>query len=206
MNLVFDFGVVLFNWQPSKLLAATFPERLPTDESARHLAHLVFGHEDWHSFDGGTMELDEVVRRTSVRLDLPHAALHRLVSGIGDHLIPVDESVAVVQRLQQRRLQQGDLRVYFLSNMPTDFARVLEQRHAFLQGFDGGIFSGDVKLIKPDPAIFALMESRYSLVPQNTVFIDDLKANVAAARARGWHGIHFESSAQMDDDLKALGF
>ena len=70
----------------------------------------------------------------------------------------------------------------------------------------GGIFSGDVKLIKPDPAIFALMESRYSLVPQNTVFIDDLKANVAVARSRGWHGIHFESSAQMAADLKALGY
>ncbi len=206
MNLVFDFGVVLFNWQPVKLVASTFPDQASTDEKAQQLVHLIFGHEDWHSFDRGTLELDDVVLRTSVRLKLPHAPLLRLVSGIGDHLTPVEESVAVVKALQQRRRQSEDLRLYFLSNMPMPYARVLETRHEFLTEFDGGVFSGDVKLIKPEPAIYALLESRYGLVPDRTVFIDDLKTNVDVARSRGWHGIHFESSAQMASDLRRYGY
>jgi len=206
MNLVFDFGVVLFNWQPAQLVASTFPDLVPTDDKARHLAHAIFGHEDWHSFDRGTVSLDEVVQRTSLRLNLPHAALHGLVSGIADHLTPVEASVAVVKRLQQRRRQQDDLRLYFLSNMPSPFARTLEQRHGFLKDFDGGVFSGDAKLIKPEPGIYALLESRHALVPDCTVFIDDLKANVEVARSRGWHGIHFESPAQMAEDLKTFGY
>ena len=96
--------------------------------------------------------------------------------------------------------------MYFLSNMPMPYARVLEQRHAFLKNFDGGIFSGDVKLIKPDPAIYELLESRYLLDPGHTLFIDDLKSNVEAAKKRGWHGIHFESTAQMESDLKSYDF
>lgn len=204
MNLVFDFGVVLFNWQPVKLVAFTFPEQAQTDEKARQLAHLIFGHEDWHAFDRGTLEVDEVVRRTSIRLSLPHAPLMGLVSGIGDRLTPVEDSVAVVKGLLQRRRQSDDLRLYFLSNMPVPYARTLEQRHEFLKDFDGGVFSGDVKLIKPEPAIYAMLESRFGLVPHQTVFIDDLKANVAAARVRGWHAIHFESPAQMARDLKVF--
>lgn len=206
MNLVFDFGVVLFNWQPAQLVASTFPELTPTAEEARHLAHAIFGHEDWHSFDRGTVEIDDVVQRTSLRLNLPHAALHGLVAHIGERLTPVEETVSVLNRLTHRRSQQDDLRLYFLSNMPMPYARVLEQRHAFLKNFDGGIFSGDVKLIKPDPAIYELLESRYVLDPGRTLFIDDLKSNVEVAKKRGWHGIHFESAAQMELDLKSYDF
>ncbi|HRA63620.1 MAG TPA: HAD-IA family hydrolase, partial [Burkholderiaceae bacterium] len=98
--------------------------------------------------------------------------------------------------LRERRTRAGDVRLYFLSNMPAPFARTLERRHDFLSWFDGGIFSADVRLIKPDPAIYALLETRYLLDPARTVFIDDLAANVSAAQARGWRGVHFQSAAQ----------
>ena len=55
---------------------------------------------------------------------------------------------------------------------------------------------------KPDPGIYSLLQSRYSLAPGRTVFIDDLKANVDAARALGWKGIHFASAAQLAEELQ----
>lgn len=205
MNLVFDFGAVLFKWQPAQIVASRFPAMAATPEAAQHLARSIFSHDDWHAFDRGTMPMDVVVQRTSQRLSLPHADLQGLVSGLGDVLTPIEETVAVLAALEARRGPRGELphlKLYFLSNMPEPIARVLEQRHAFLNWFDGGIFSGDVKLIKPEPAIYTLLESRYALDPGCTVFIDDLKVNVEAARARNWHGIHFESATQLAADLK----
>lgn len=201
MNIVFDFGAVLFNWQPHAIVQSLFPARAATAETARELAGDIFHHEDWQSFDRGTVAQDEVVARTARRLGLPHPDMDRLVSGIPDHLKPIPGTVELLAGLHRRRREREDIRLYFLSNMPEPYARSLQQRHDFLQCFDGGMFSGDVQLIKPEAAIFRMLASRYALDPGSTVFIDDLPANVQAARALGWHGIHFESPEQLARSL-----
>lgn len=203
MNIVFDFGAVLFRWQPAELVAQTFPEQAPTPDSAQALAKALFSHADWHAFDQGTVCMTDVVARSAERLQLPLAHLQGLVGRIGDLLTPLAPTVQVLEALRNLKARRPALRLFFLSNMPTDYARVLERSHGFLQWFEGGIYSGDVKLVKPDPAIYALMESRFGLQPDQTVFIDDLAANIAAAKARGWHGIQFKSAAQLKLGLAA---
>lgn len=201
MNLVFDFGAVLFTWRPVDLMAECFPQRAATPAQAGHLAHAVFGHADWQAFDAGTLSMDAVVARTAARLDLDVQVLGQLVGSIDSRLEPMRESVALLEQLHGL---QG-VHLYFLSNMPVPYARALEQRHAFLARFQGGIFSGDVQLTKPDPAIYQLLQTRHALEPAQTVFIDDLLGNVQAARAQGWHGIHFQSAQQVCSELIALG-
>ena len=105
-------------------------------------------------------------------------ALGALVESISDHLAPIEATRGLLAQLHSMRPEQPALRLYYLSNMPVPFARGLEQRHAFLQWFDGGIFSGDVLHIKPDPAIYQLLQDRYALEPEQTVFIDDLQATI----------------------------
>lgn len=201
MNLVFDFGAVLFSWQPQKILQTHFPQVASTPERAAAMAKDFFQHADWHAFDGGQVSTDEVIDRTATRLGLPVPDVASLVGRIGSLLTPMHDSLAVLERLHAQRKTHQTLRLYYLSNMPAPYARELEQRHAFLQWFDGGIFSGDVQRIKPDPAIFELMEYRYALEPARTIFIDDLLANVQAAQARGWTGIHFEAAQQLQTQL-----
>ena len=202
-NIVFDFGAVLFTWQPHVLVQAHFPAHASSPSAARQLAADIFNHDDWQSFDGGLLDLPAVSERTARRLDLPHETLHALMTRIPEHLMPIAETLTVLSQLKERRERAGDIRLYFLSNMPQPYARALEQRHSFLSWFDGGLFSGDAQLIKPQPQIFQLLQSRYELDPAHTVFIDDLLANVQAARTHGWRGIHFQSAAQLEADLKA---
>lgn len=205
MNVVFDFGAVLFTWQPGKLLLKAFPERAATKQDAAKLSHQMFGHPDWHDFDRGVLAMDVVIARTASRLDLPADAMGDLVRGIGEQLTPIQETVALLQRLHTRRQAgEGVTGLYYLSNMPEPYARFLEAQHGFLRCFDGGIFSGDVHHIKPQSEIYALLESRYALPPSQIVFIDDLAHNVAAASARGWYGIRFESAEQLQAQLWPL--
>ena len=201
MNIVFDFGAVLFDWQPVQLVAQHFPERGATPEQARQLARAVFDHADWRGFDSGTVALDQVISRTALRLELSEARLRDTLGPIGERLAPIDCNIDLLAGLRERRDSQGGIKLYFLSNMPGPYARALERRHDFLQWFDGGIFSSDVKLGKPDPAIFRLLASRYRLAGADTLFIDDSLANVQAADALGWQTIHCEAPERLPGQL-----
>jgi putative hydrolase of the HAD superfamily len=200
MNVVFDFGAVLFTWRPIEIVAEVFPDRAATELEAKQLAQSLFGHPDWHAFDRGLVEMDALIGRTASRLSLPLAEVQNLVQGIGKRLLPMQDTLEVLMSLHSKRPSVTGL--YFLSNMPLPYARTLEQRHAFLKHFDGGIFSGDVRCSKPDDQIYSLLQSRYGLVPDSTVFIDDMQANVDAAQALGWRGIHFQSAAQLAEQLR----
>jgi putative hydrolase of the HAD superfamily len=198
-NIVFDFGAVLVNWQPMALLTEFFPSLANTPSQAGHLAHEVFGHPDWHAFDRGTMTMGEVINRTSVCLGLDRTLFQVLVEGIGLRLSPMPASMQLLERLCAARktlqsTRQGGLRLYYLSNMPVDYARVLEREFAFVRQFDGGVFSGDAGHIKPESAIYELLQQRYALEPENTMFIDDLLDNVRAAQALGWSSLVFHDA------------
>ncbi len=204
MNYVFDFGAVLVNWQPVNMLAECFPQQADSPAHAGHLAHEVFAHTDWHNYDRGALTMDEVITRTSARLGLDAQRFGALARSIGQRLLPMPQSIDWLASLKARRDAGEDLRLYFLSNMPVDYARELERSYDFVGWFDGGIFSGDVGSIKPEPAIYQQLQQRHALVPQHTVFFDDLLGNVQAARAQGWHGIHFHNAAQAQTDLAAV--
>ena len=60
-------------------------------------------------------------------------------------------------------------------------------------------------MIKPDPRIFALLIERFAVEPQRAVYIDDVEANVAAARPFGIHAIHFTTPAKLREELVGLG-
>jgi putative hydrolase of the HAD superfamily len=190
MNVVFDLGAVLVGWEPGRLLQAHFPERAATAEAGRALAKAIFHHADWLDFDCGIRSVDEVVARTSARLALPADRVHAMVAPLGERLEPIAESVALLADLRAQREAGAEVRLYYLSNMPVPYARALQRRLPFFDWFDGGIFSGDVKLIKPHSDIYQMLAWRHSFDPAQTLFIDDTAANVEAARALGWHAIH----------------
>ncbi|CAM8661138.1 COG1011 Predicted hydrolase (HAD superfamily) [Comamonadaceae bacterium] len=210
MNVVFDFGAVLFTWRPVDLMMECFPQRAATRAEAGHLAHEVFGHHEWQAFDRGTIAMADVVAQVARRVGVDATVLGTLVESIGERLTPMPESVALFKSLVALRAQRAarggePLKLYYLSNMPVPYARTLERVNTFLQDFDGGIFSGDELLIKPEPAIYQCLQKRYALEPAKTVFLDDLLPNIHAAQAEGWHGIHFHTAQQAALELKALG-
>jgi putative hydrolase of the HAD superfamily len=151
--------------------------------------------------------MGEVIDRTSVRLGLDRKLFQVLVEGIGLRLNPMPASMQLLDRLcTARQTMQatglGELRLYYLSNMPVDYARVLEREFAFVRQFDGGVFSGDVGYIKPEPAIYEMLQQRYALEPAHTLFIDDLLGNVKAAQALGWSGLVFHDAGAVTTEVE----
>ena len=60
-------------------------------------------------------------------------------------------------------------------------------------------------LIKPESEIYEYLLRQYDLKAEETVFIDDMQANVDAAASLGIHPIRFENADQCADRLKDLG-
>jgi 2-haloacid dehalogenase len=67
------------------------------------------------------------------------------------------------------------------------------------------VVSGDEKLAKPDPAIYALAQRRFGHAPAAMLFIDDSLPNVESARACGWHAHHFTGAESLRSDLRQRG-
>jgi putative hydrolase of the HAD superfamily len=197
LNIVFDFGAVLLHWQPAQLIEKHLPQYAANADAAAQLAHTLFHHNDWQSFDAGLLPLHEVSRRTAQRLGMPQDLLHAFFEPIGDNLRAIDESVQLVRELKALQQRGAPLGLYFLSNMPEPFSRSIERQHEFMPWFDGGIFSGDVKLIKPDAGIFKLLAEQQGLHSNPILFIDDSLPNVQAAQALGWRTVHCQEPAAM---------
>ncbi len=205
MNIVFDFGGVLFRWTPHEFMPRLLPAHA-TDAASTHALVLAFFQlfqGDWGDFDRGTVDVDTLAARIAARVGILTAAeARRVIDAVPDELTPLPGSVDLLHRLHARG--HG---LYFLSNMPEPYARILEARHGvdFLGLFGGGVFSSRVGVIKPEAAIFELAAQTFGVDPHATVFIDDVAKNlVAASAAVGWRGIHFLDAGQCEAELRLL--
>ncbi len=90
-------------------------------------------------------------------------------------------------------LHLAGLRLGLLSNMPSDLSRHLVSNGGWVRFFHHLTFSCDVRLAKPDPAIYAACLKPLGLRPEEVLFLDDLIPNIEAAKKIGLHGELFDT-------------
>jgi len=75
----------------------------------------------------------------------------------------------------------------------------------FMDHMDGGVLSYELKIIKPNPAIYQALLDQYGLKPEECVFIDDTLKNIIAANELGFYGIHAIDHETVLKELEKLG-
>lgn len=100
-------------------------------------------------------------------------------------------------------LRRSDYQTAILSNMSSDDLARMREKHVFdrLSGFTVKIFSSEVGIIKPDPAIYRRCLRGLRLLPESVLFIDDEEDNVQAARELGIHSYLFQSYEMSVPDI-----
>lgn len=101
-------------------------------------------------------------------------------------LQPVLQAHEVVARVRRR------VPCYLASNQDSHRARVMREHLKYDDLLDGFFFSCELGAAKPDPAFFTAVVEALGLPAEDILFVDDLAANVAAARTAGlqaeeWH-------------------
>ena len=201
LRVVWDFGGVLFRWDPAAVLARTLPHRMTAEHGPQHWKEQFFlsYRGEWGEFDRGTLAVEDMVPRIARRTGLSEPEVQAVVDAVPGELQPIAGSVDLLHTLH--RLGH---RLHFLSNMPRPLAEYLQSRHDFLRLFESGIYSSHVHLTKPDPALFALAQARYGAMPHELVFIDDHPENIDAATRLGWQALLFTGPDDLRGELSRL--
>lgn len=194
-SVIFDFGGVILRWQPQEIIDAFYE-----DEALRSaLSRNVFRHPDWLEMDRGSLDEATAVLRFAARMNRPAPEIRTLLQLVKSSLLPVPEVIAIVRELSERGVP-----VYGLSNMSASTFTYLSQRYDHWKLFKDIVISGEVKLIKPDPAIFEYVCRRNRLGPSETIFVDDHSPNIDAAARLGFQAILFRDAGQCAHELNAL--
>jgi 2-haloacid dehalogenase len=194
--VVFDVGRVLFDWNLRFLFAKLIDE---PDQLDWFLSHVVT--EEWHfQCDAGRAVRDIVAERQA---EFPeHARLIDAYASRFNETIdrPIEGTHALV-----RRLHGAGVPLYALTNFGAEFFAAFRPTEPIFELFEDIVVSGEECVAKPDPRIYAICEQRFGVAPGTLLFIDDNRANVAAASARGWQTHLFASPEGLEAELVRLG-
>jgi len=194
-NVIFDLGGVVLDWNPDHIVSRF----QPVVELRASFKAALFGHADWRMFDRGTLTESELIERLEPRVGRPRQEVIAILDAVRDSLVEKPETVQLLRALQARGTP-----LYCLSNMPATVYTHLRRRHNFWDAFSGIVISGEVKMMKPEPAVFTHLLDTFNLRPEESVFIDDVLANIDGARKSGLHTIWFEDAAQCRRELEQV--
>jgi len=193
--VIFDVGNVLYGWDPDAFLV-----RQIADDEARLKFIEDVDLYAWHeTLDGGrpyaeaAAELEEKFPQYAALIAAWSDRFGETISG------PVPGVHAIVEALVMRGVP-----LFAITNFSADFWPPFhEKERAFFDRFRDIVVSGEVKLLKPDPAIYWLALDRFRLRPAETLFVDDREINVEAALAVGMKAHLFTDAADLRARLEA---
>jgi 2-haloacid dehalogenase len=195
--VVFDVGNVLYGWDPDAFLV----RQIADDEARLRFIEDVDLYA-WHeTLDGGrpfaeaAAELNEKFPQYAALIAAWSDRFGETISG------PVPGVHDIVAALDVRGIP-----LFAITNFSADFWPPFhEQERTFFARFRDIIVSGEVKLLKPDPAVYYLALDRFGLRPADALFVDDREINVDGALAVGMQAHLFTDAADLRLRLEAEG-
>ncbi|MFZ2912809.1 MAG: HAD family phosphatase [Rectinemataceae bacterium] len=199
---IFDFGGVI-TLEPDRTRFTAIAGILGVDPADFLHAYAAERHE----YDRGTLSAamywDRVAAHFGARIDPPD--LERIIRLDMDAWFRINPAmVALLKELRPRTD-----RLLLLSNINFEGKTRLLGDARFCEGFDWTslfdtmLFSCDLKLIKPERAIYDTCIAAAGVNAKRCVFVDDTTGNVTAAREAGMEAIVFTGEPEL---RMALGF
>ncbi|MCD9015943.1 HAD family hydrolase [Parachryseolinea silvisoli] len=196
-TIIFDLGGVLIDWNPRYLYRKIFKTEEEITWFFENICTPAWNDEQdaGRSFAEATEELVLKYPEHEVAVRAWYGRWQETIAGA------LPDTVAILRQLKE---QKGH-RLYALTNWSAESFPWALENFDFLHWFEGIVVSGAEKTRKPFPDIYQIVFNRYSVDPERAVFIDDNIKNVVGARDVGMHAIHFQSPAQLRQELDQLG-
>ncbi len=196
-TVVFDLGNVLIRWNPRNLYRKIFGDDVQAMETFLSEVCPPEWNERQDAGRSWQEGIEEAIARhpsQETQIRAYHERWEETLDGV------IEETVLILDELHAK-----GVRLLALTNWSAETFPIALERFPFLHTFEGILVSGEEGIIKPDPAIFQLLKSRYQLEGSRAVFIDDHAPNVTGARQEGFNALQFTGAVQLRKDLAALG-
>ncbi|MGB5078452.1 MAG: HAD family phosphatase [Sphingorhabdus sp.] len=192
---IFDVGKVLFEWDLRHLFAKLIED---ADELEWFVSHVVtpqwhFQHDAGRSLFEMTSERKLVYPEHAALIDAYATRFNETIPG------PVPGMPEIVHELCEQ-----DVPLFAITNFGAEFWELFRPTQPIFDKFGDILVSGVEKLVKPDPAIYALAVKRFGITPSEAIFIDDNLDNVQAARDFGLVAHHFTDAVTLRKELELL--
>ena len=195
-NIVFDLGGVLIDWNPRYVYRHIFDTEEEVEDFLTNITVM-----EWNVQQDAGRPLSEATQmliaehpKWKKEIEAYYGRWEEMLGGA------IDGTVDILKKCVDDKRYS----VLALTNWSAETFPIAQKHYDFLTWFEGIVVSGEEKCIKPDPEIYNILLSRYNLIPEETVFIDDNMNNIQAAQALNIHGIHFTSPAELAKDLTRL--
>lgn len=194
---LFDLGRVVLDWEPARLFSRLLPD---AEERDRFLSDIC--SMEWHTrHDAGVSFADNALPLIA---QFPEYETEiRAWGGRWMEMFDgyIQGTPALIERLEARNVP-----LYALSNMPSETWPMMLEHFPLLTRFRHTVVSGDIGMVKPDPAIFAhTLKMLGDPAPSDVFFIDDSEKNILAADALGFRTHLFRSADGLEAALVAEG-
>lgn len=193
-TVVLDLGQVLVEWEPWR----AHPEltRQAWDAVARQI-----GFDELNLRADAGERWADLEAEVAARWSELAGFVERYEREFAATLVgPVAGMPALVGQLRERGLRLLGLTNWSTETFPRGVAAV-----PAIGELEAVVVSGEIGLVKPDPAIFEHLLATHDVDPATALFVDDRADNVEAAVAVGFHGHVFTTAAALRRELAVLG-
>ncbi len=195
--IVFDFGGVLIDWDPRHLYRKMFNG---DDQSVEAFLEETRFFE-WNLQQDAGRPFENALTEISSRYPQHSEKFISYVRRFNETIAgPIWPTVTILEKLKNYGYS-----LFGLSNWSAETFPIIRAQYQFFNWFEDILISGEVGMVKPDPAIFHLLLDRIGCESNDCLFIDNSIHNIDAARNLGFKTIHYTSSDQLVQDLDQIG-
>ena len=192
-KVIFDVGKVLVKFSPKNL----FLKILKNEEEVDYFLKNICTWE-WHIQQDLVYDTSKVAEPLAKKYPEYKEAIDAFY---GKFLEMIEGTYKENVNLALQLKKQG-YSIYLLSNFPGDQFEKYRLQNSYIDMFDDRIISGDVGLAKPDKKIYELAVQKFSLIPEESLFIDDKIENTTSAEKLGIKTIHLENPNALNVIIK----
>lgn len=183
-NIIFDIGNVILKFSRDFLLSHFYQ-----GDEYEFLKDKLFCN--WEMLDEDLITLDEY--KSNVLNSLPSHLKSTAKSVLENWEYFMRYSDGIIPLILD--LKNQGYKLFVLSNMTRHFIKN-EYKFPIFSYFDGIVYSAPIKMIKPNPKIYEYILNKYSLNPEECLFVDDIKENLAGAARFNIKTFQFNDNAK----------
>jgi putative hydrolase of the HAD superfamily len=196
-TILFDFGNVVAFFDHERAIRRMLPH---TDRSAEQLWQLVYEDDLAYRYERGEVTTEVLFALARDRGGM-RCTRAEFVDAFCDIFWPNPPMADLIPRLKA-----AGYRLVLASNTnAAHYERYREQFHDLLAHFDAIVVSHEAGARKPHPRFFEYAHKLTGCDRNECLFVDDLLANVTAAREFGWNAIHYTRFDDLVPELRTAG-
>ncbi|MGM9946589.1 HAD-IA family hydrolase [Floccifex sp.] len=190
-NIVYDLGNVLVTFDPHSFLN----ELIQSKEKEQKIYDFYFKSDKWILYDQGIYSTKDLKEMGIQMFPELRKEIEIVLDLWIEYVKPIPENIECLSFF-------SNYQQFIISDIPESNYLYLKTNYDFLNQVNGGIFSYQEKIVKPNKKMFTRLLEKYKIKAHECVFIDDKLENVQAAQSLGFYGIHLKHPLTLKKQLE----